>query len=81
MQHELIVLPEQIVEVDCSSLMGGVSEGEPGGTGGEPAHGGARIRVSGWAVMGGIDIQRRYPGESARDARKRSKKARRALNP
>jgi len=42
------------------------------------------LRVAGLAVMGGVDIRVRYPGESARDARRRQRlerKERRRLGP
>jgi hypothetical protein len=35
------------------------------------------LRVSGVALMGGVDIRVRHPGESARDARRRRRQERR----
>jgi len=37
------------------------------------------IRVNGVAIMGGVNVRVRYPGETARDARLRSKAERKAL--
>ncbi len=37
------------------------------------------IRVTGVAIMGGVEVRVRYPGETARDARLRLKAERKAL--
>jgi len=37
------------------------------------------LRVTGLAVMGGVEVSVRHPGESARDARRRRRQERRAL--
>lgn len=66
---EIVVPPDVGVEVSVVPLMGGVEQG------GDPARGGSsdspRIHVKGVALMGGVEIQVRSPGESAREARKR----------
>jgi hypothetical protein len=34
------------------------------------------LRVTGFAIMGGVEISQRYPGETSRDARRRRRVAR-----
>jgi len=72
---EVIVPPGVRVEWNGIALMGGVS----GDASLLPAEENAPlIRISGLVAMGGIEITQRYPGESAREARKRLKAAARA---
>ena len=82
---DIIVPPGVGVEVNGFAFMGGLDapRGLPGldlviGTGGserraerEPAHDGPRIRVTGFALMGGVSVDVRHPGETSRDARRR----------
>jgi hypothetical protein len=37
------------------------------------------VRVTGLALMGGVDVMVRYPGESARDAKRRNREERKRL--
>jgi len=68
---EIIVPPGTAVEAQGFAIMGGFEhldhrlEDDPD----RPV-----LRVRGMAIMGGIEITVRHPGESARDARKRRKK-------
>jgi len=73
---EIVVPPGVRVEVDALGLMGGVDHREtvePSAREGIPV-----LRVTGLAVMAGIEINVRYRGESGRDARKRLRAERRA---
>lgn len=69
---ELIVPPDVIVETSGTGILGGFDQspadarardGAPEGT---PV-----IRVTGLALMGGVDVQVRQVGESAKDAKRR----------
>lgn len=74
-----IVLPPG-VEVDCSGLaiMGGF--GYEGHSHPDPAPPGApKVRVTGFALMGGVEVSFRHPGETAREARRRRRRERKAL--
>jgi hypothetical protein len=70
---EVLVPPH--VRLECSGI--GIMGGFDGGTNvgsraadiGDPLT--PIIRVTGVAVMGGVEVSVRYPGESGRDARKR----------
>ncbi len=70
---EIIVPPG--VRVDCSGIgiMGGFDEryGEPATDDPEAPV----VRVTGFALMGGVQVEAREPGESSRDARRRWKEA------
>jgi len=67
---EVIVPPGMRVESHGLALMGGFEHVED--TGGPPADPDAPIlRITGAALMGGVDINFRHPGESAREARRR----------
>lgn len=74
---EVIVPPWLAVECDGIAIMGGFEELERGH--GEPDPGRALLRITGFAMMGGVSIETRLPGESARDAKRRMKKERKAL--
>lgn len=74
---EIIVPPWLAVDCDASAIMGGFEHLERGT--GAPDPGRPLLRITGLAVMGGVSIQTRLPGESERDARKRAKKERKAL--
>lgn len=66
---DVIVPPNVEVDVSGAALLAGFGiEGEMEG---EPPPGGPLIRVTGVAVMAGVDVRCRYPGESSRDARRR----------
>jgi hypothetical protein len=74
---EIIVPPNLAVECDASAIMGGFEEMDRGH--GEPDPGRAVLRITGLAVMGGVSIETRLPGETNRDARKRIKRERKQL--
>lgn len=72
---DIVVPPGVRVEWGGIALMGGVSTPEPDTP---PAPDAPVIRISGLVCMGGVDVVERHPGESARDARKRIKRDRKA---
>ena len=74
---EIIVPPWLGVETDATTVMGGFEELDRGH--GVPDPGRAMLRITGLAVMGGVSIDTRLPGETRREARKRIKKERKAL--
>jgi hypothetical protein len=71
-----IIIPQNVhVETSGFAVMGGFedrSEVEGPHRPGEPV-----LRITGYAVMGGVDIDVRLPGESAGQARRRRRKERR----
>lgn len=71
---EIIVPPWLAVECDASAIFGGFEELERGH--GEPDPGRALLRITGLAVMGGVSIETRMPGESRRQAKKRARQER-----
>lgn len=74
---ELIVPPWLSVEVDATAIMGGFEELHRAPTSPEP---GRRVlRVTGVAIMGGVSIETRLPGESRREAKRRTKREAKAL--
>jgi hypothetical protein len=73
----IIVPPWLSVECDATSIMGGFEELERGH--GSPDPGRAMMRITGFALMGGVSIETRLPGESRRQAKRRVKKERKAL--
>lgn len=72
---DIVVPPGVRVEWGGVALMGGVTMPEPGRP---PAPDAPVIRISGLVCMGGVDVVERHPGESARDARKRIRRDRKA---
>ena len=72
---DIVVPPGVRVEWGGIALMGGVTMPEPV----TPlARDAPVIRLSGLVCMGGVDVVERHPGESARDARRRIRKDRKA---
>lgn len=71
-----IVAPPH-VRVECSGvgIMGGFDHRDDSRSVAEP--GAAVLRITGLAVMGGVEVVVRRPGESRRDARRRMKRERR----
>jgi hypothetical protein len=70
---EIIVPPTLSVETHGFALMGGFGQFADS----PPAAPGAPIlRINGFAIMGGVEIYVRLPGESARDAKRRRKEER-----
>ena len=72
---DIVVPPGVRVEWGGIALMGGVAMPEPVTP---PAPDAPVIRLSGLVCMGGVDVVERHPGESARDARKRIRRDRKA---
>lgn len=66
---EIIVPPGLNVESHGIALLGGFEQS--GDTLHHPDPSAPTLRISGVAVMGGVDVKVRYPGETARDARQR----------
>lgn len=71
---EIIIPPGLRVESDGFALMGGFDHHGGSPTVSDPSA--PVLRVSGLAVMGGVEIKVRLPGESARDAKRRLRDAR-----
>ena len=71
---EIIVPPGVEVDVSGVAIMGAFEQ--PRGTVAPPA-GGPVIRVTGFALMAGVEVYTRYPGETAKDARRRLKEEQR----
>jgi hypothetical protein len=74
---EIIVPPNLPVEAEGVAIMGGFDHVDRAPA--EPDPGAPLLRVTGLALMGGVHIEMRLPGESSRDARKRRRRERRAL--
>lgn len=74
---EIIVPPWLSVECDATAIMGGFEEMDRGH--GEPDPGRALLRITGLAIMGGVSIETRQPGESSRQARRRVKRERKLI--
>ena len=73
---QIIVPPELAVDVDASAIMGGFDERHRAPV--APAPDQAVLRITGWVVMGGVEVVTMLPGETDREARRRSKRERRA---
>jgi hypothetical protein len=73
---EIIVPPNLAVECDGVAIMGGFETLERSPD--EPDPDIPRLKITGFCLMGGFEISTRLPGESAREARKRLKKERKA---
>lgn len=73
---EIVVPPGLYVESSGMALMGSFENTEDHPVDRDPDA--PVLRIHGLAVMGGVDVSARYPGESARDAKIRRKEERRA---
>lgn len=73
----IIVPPQLAVECDASAIFGGFEEVHRAPRNADPDR--PVLRITGFAMFGGVEIETRLPGESRRDARKRSKREARAL--
>lgn len=73
---EVIVPPNLAVECEGVAIMGGFETLERSPKSPDPDT--PRLRISGFCLMGGFEISTRLPGESARQARKRLKRERKA---
>ena len=74
---EIIVPPDLAVECDGVAVLGGFEHSDRAPPRPDPDM--PLLRIKGVAFMGGFSISTRLPGESARQARKREKRERRAL--
>lgn len=74
---EIIVPPSLAVESNGAAIMGGFEHVDRAPMHAEPGR--SLLRISGIAMMGGVNIEMRLPGESSRAARKRRRKERKAL--
>jgi hypothetical protein len=72
---EIIVPPQVRVEVSGAGFMGGFGHGTVGDVVVDPDA--PVLRIRGLAIMGGVDLQTRYSGESQWDARSRERNRRR----
>lgn len=73
---EIIVPPDLPVESGGIGLMGGFDSAGQGPTPTDPDA--PRLRIQGVAIMGGVEVHARLPGETGRDARRRVREERRA---
>jgi hypothetical protein len=71
---EVIVPPGLRVESDGIGIMGGFEHAAERSA--APPAGGPVLRITGVAIMGGVEITERLPGESARDAKLRRRRER-----
>lgn len=74
---EIIVPPGLAVECNGIGIMGGFDHQADLGRGAGTAR--PLLRISGIALMGGVEVSVRLPGETAADARRRIRDERRAL--
>lgn len=72
---EIIVPPHVNVDVSGVAIMAGFEQRPV--TTPRPAPGAPTIRVTGFALMAGVDVYMRFPGETAKDARRRVKEEQR----
>jgi len=68
---EIIVPPGLTVESDGVAILGGFEHREEASVSEDPNA--PILRIRGLAVMGGVEVSIRYPGESDRDAKRRLK--------
>jgi hypothetical protein len=71
---EIVVPPDLQVEVNGVGIMGGFGHRAPGT---RPGPNMPLLRINGFALMGGVDVNTRLPGETARDAKRRERRERR----
>ena len=74
---EIIVPPTMNVDSDGIAIMGGFEHVNSVPSARDPQA--PRLRLNGFVLMGGVDVQVRLPGESAKEARSRLKEERRRL--
>lgn len=74
---DIIVPPWLSVEVDATAILGGFEELHRAPATPEPDR--RVLRITGVAIMGGVSIETRLPGESRRDAKRREKRESKAL--
>lgn len=74
---EILVPPGLRVEASGIGIMGGFDSSEA--TGHDLGPGAPLLRINGLALMGGVEVSERRPGESAREAKLRRRQRRREL--
>jgi hypothetical protein len=74
---DIIVPPNVAVEAEGFAIMGGFEEMHRAPAAPDPDR--PLLRISGFAFMGGVDIETRLPGETWWQARKRARKERKEL--
>jgi hypothetical protein len=74
---QVIVPPTLAVEMEGIAIMGGFEQADRAPVSLDPDA--PLLRVTGFAMMGGVSIETRLPGESERQARKRKRRERREL--
>jgi hypothetical protein len=74
---EIIAPPEIRIDMGGLAIMGAFTQDR--GYVQDPGPGAPTVRVTGLALMGGVDVMVRYPGESARDAKRRNREERKRL--
>jgi hypothetical protein len=77
---EVLVPPGVRVETSGFAFMGGFDEETGGPDLPAPGPDAPVLRITGFAMMGGVDVAVRYPGESARDAKRRKRESSRRLS-
>jgi hypothetical protein len=73
---EIIVPPDLAIECDGVGIMGGFEHHAATTMNSGPAA--PLLRIKGFALMGGVEVRVRLPGESAADARRRQREEQRA---
>lgn len=76
---EIIVPPEMAVEVSGFAFMGGFDHDTDEPIRRDPDH--PTLRIQGFAMMGGVGVEVRLPGETAREAKKRRRLEKKGLQP
>ena len=71
---EVVVPPWIRVEGNAFAFMGGYDEDD--WTGVESTHGSPVVRITGFIMMGAVDVIVRYPGESKKEAKQRKREGR-----
>jgi hypothetical protein len=74
---KIIVPPDIAVDCEGTGIMGAFENLDRSATTPDPDT--PLLHIHGWALMGGVEIETRLPGESGRQARKRKKKERKRL--
>jgi hypothetical protein len=74
---DIVVPPDLAVECDGWAVLGGWDDKSRAPA--VPDLSKPLLRITGYCLLGGFDIETRLPGESARDARKRRRRERKAL--
>ncbi len=74
---QVLVPPDLPVEVDGTGILGAFEEtGDVLDAGAASA---CRLRITGFALLSGVAVEQRLPGETSKQARKRRKRQKRAL--